>query len=162
MTEAQQPLVTDNMRLVYYLANKLGETGFVKNNFEDLISEGMVGLVKAAKAFDPSKGVKFATFASRCVTNEMLMYIRRNKKHEENVLLSAAIGRDSEGNELLLSDILADERSVFDAMESADELRSLEKCLKSREAAYTMGVDWNAIAVHPLILDLLLLHRTAY
>jgi len=137
MTEMETQLVADNIRLVYYLAQKLGATEFVKQNKDDLASEGMVGLVKAARAFDPAKGIKFATFASRCINNEMLMFMRRNKKHEGDISLYAAVCGDAEGNELLLLDTLcADESNIERAERVADavsDLRDLTVRLTGRE-----------------------------
>lgn len=106
-------LVTDNMRLVYYLYEKLTKNPLTEKYKDDIVSEGMVGLVKAAKTFDDSHGIKFGTYASRCITNEMLMFIRRmNKQLPHEVSLYAPIEKDDDGHALCYADILSDEDSI--------------------------------------------------
>ena len=108
-------LVTDNLRLVYHLFNKLKQTAIVADNKEDIISEGTVGLVKAANTYDPTKGVRFSTYASRCINNEMLMYIRRiNKRTANEVSLYKVVARDEEGNNISYADILPTDTNTED------------------------------------------------
>lgn len=119
MTEVQKTLIESNLKLVYHMAWKLERTDFVSRNMDDLTQEGMIGLLKAANAFDPGKGIKFATFASRCIHNAMLMFIRRNKKHESNISLYSVIGNDTEGRELLLLDTIVGVENEIDRIERA-------------------------------------------
>lgn len=100
-------LVTDNLRLVYYLYEKLRKTPLVMQNKDDLIAEGTVGLIKAANKFDPTKRVRFSTYASRCINNEMFMFLRKLNKQEANeVSLYKAVSRDTDGSVLTYADIL--------------------------------------------------------
>lgn len=102
-------LVLDNMRLVYYTYERLSQTDMIAAYKDDIIQEGMVGLVKAAKNFDPSKGFKFATFAVRCIRNEMFMFMRSLRKSwNTEVSLYTVVGQDKEGNETYLEDTLED------------------------------------------------------
>ncbi|AEJ43160.1 RNA polymerase, sigma 28 subunit, SigE [Alicyclobacillus acidocaldarius subsp. acidocaldarius Tc-4-1] len=96
-------LIERNLRLVVYIARKFENTGV---NIEDLVSIGTIGLIKAVNTFDPSKKIKLATYASRCIENEILMYLRRNNKLRAEVSLDEPLNVDWDGNELLLSDVL--------------------------------------------------------
>lgn len=107
-------LVEDNIRLVYHLVKQLGRTDFVIRNKEDITSEGMIGLIKAAQTFDENKKIKFATYASRCIMNQMLMYIRKCKYVGREVSLNAPLSVDENGNELTYSDIIPDESNSLD------------------------------------------------
>lgn len=122
MLSEQQRLVEDNVRLVYHIFKALGKTEFVIRNKEDICSEGMIGLIKAAKNFDANKGYKFATLASRCIWNQMLMFIRRSKNWQGEVSLYEPIYTDTEGNEITLIDIIDD----GGAGAAACEAKSLE------------------------------------
>ena len=97
----REDLILNNEGLVYHIMKKLG---VASNNYEDVSSVGKIGLIKAAQAFDESKGVKFSTYASRCIQNEILMYFRKEKHHLGNISLSEPIGYDIEGNEITLMD----------------------------------------------------------
>ncbi len=99
-------LIERNLRLVVYIARKFENTGI---NIEDLISIGTIGLIKAINTFKPDKKIKLATYASRCIENEILMYLRRNNKTKSEVSIDEPLNVDWEGNELLLSDILGTE-----------------------------------------------------
>ena len=99
----KQTLIERNLRLVVYIARKFENTGV---NIEDLISIGTIGLIKAVNTFDTSKKIKLATYASRCIENEILMYLRRSCKLKLEVSLDEPLNIDWDGNELLLSDIL--------------------------------------------------------
>ena len=102
-------LIERNLRLVVYIARKFENTGV---GVEDLISIGTIGLIKAVNTFDPSKKIKLATYASRCIENEILMYLRRNGKIKSEVSLDEPLNVDWDGNELLLSDILGTENDL--------------------------------------------------
>ena len=100
---ARSRLIEHNLRLVVYIAKKFDNTGI---GVEDLISIGTIGLIKAINTFNPLKNIKLATYASRCIENEILMYLRRNNKVKMEVSIDEPLNVDWDGNELLLSDIL--------------------------------------------------------
>ncbi|SKA76047.1 RNA polymerase, sigma 29 subunit, SigE [Clostridium sp. USBA 49] len=102
-------LIERNLRLVVYIARKFENTGV---NVEDLISVGTIGLIKAVNTFDPNKKIKLATYASRCIENEILMYLRRNSKVKSEISFYEPLNIDWDGNELLLSDILGTDNDV--------------------------------------------------
>lgn len=102
-------LIERNLRLVVYIARKFENTGV---NVEDLISVGTIGLIKAVNTFDPEKKIKLATYASRCIENEILMYLRRNSKVKAEISFYEPLNIDWDGNELLLSDILGTENDI--------------------------------------------------
>lgn len=103
-------LIERNLRLVVYIARKFENTGV---NVEDLISIGTIGLIKAINTFNPEKKIKLATYASRCIENEILMYLRRNSKTKSEVSIDEPLNVDWEGNELLLSDILGTDADII-------------------------------------------------
>lgn len=103
-------LIERNLRLVVYIARKFENTGI---NVEDLISIGTIGLIKAINTFKPDKKIKLATYASRCIENEILMYLRRNNKIKSEVSIDEPLNVDWEGNELLLSDILGTDPDII-------------------------------------------------
>nr|WP_330395594.1 RNA polymerase sporulation sigma factor SigE [Tyzzerella sp. An114] len=103
-------LIERNLRLVVYIARKFENTGI---NVEDLISIGTIGLIKAINTFNPEKKIKLATYASRCIENEILMYLRRNSRIRLEVSIDEPLNVDWEGNELLLSDILGTDNDVI-------------------------------------------------
>jgi len=107
--EARQTLVERNLRLVVYIAKKFENTGI---GIEDLISIGTIGLMKAINTFNTDKNIKLATYASRCIENEILMYLRRSNKIKGEVSIDEPLNQDGDGNELLLSDILGTEPDV--------------------------------------------------
>ena len=106
----RQKLVERNLRLVVYIARKFENTGV---NVEDLISIGSIGLIKAINTFRADKNIKLATYATRCIENEILMYLRRNTKTKTEVSIDEPLNVDWEGNELLLSDILGTDIDVI-------------------------------------------------
>lgn len=108
--EAKSILVEHNLRLVVYIAKKFDNTGV---GVEDLISIGTIGLIKAINTYNPEKNIKLATYASRCIENEILMYLRRNNKTKLEVSIDEPLNVDWDGNELLLSDILGTEEDVI-------------------------------------------------
>ena len=107
--EARSVLIEHNLRLVVYIAKKFDNTGV---GVEDLISIGTIGLIKAINTFNPVKNIKLATYASRCIENEILMYLRRNSKTKMEVSIDEPLNVDWDGNELLLSDILGTEEDI--------------------------------------------------
>ena len=107
---ARQELIEHNLRLVVYIARRFENTGI---NIEDLISIGTIGLIKAVGTYRTDKNIKLATYASRCIENEILMYLRRNSKTKTEVSIDEPLNVDWEGNELLLSDILGTENDII-------------------------------------------------
>lgn len=107
--EAKQILVERNLRLVVYIAKKFENTGI---GLEDLISIGTIGLMKGVNTFNSEKKIKLATYASRCIENEILMFIRKNNKIKTEVSIDEPLNKDSDGNELLLSDILGTDPDI--------------------------------------------------
>ncbi len=107
---ARAILIERNLRLVVYIARKFENTGI---NIEDLISIGTIGLIKAVNTFNPEKKIKLATYASRCIENEILMYLRRNNKIRSEVSFDEPLNIDWDGNELLLSDVLGTENDII-------------------------------------------------
>jgi len=108
-TSVRRTLIERNLRLVVYIARKFENTGI---GIEDLVSIGAIGLIKAVNTFDVSKNIKLATYASRCIENEILMYLRRNSKKKYEVSFDEPLNVDWDGNELLLSDILGTEPDI--------------------------------------------------
>lgn len=108
--EAKATLIEHNLRLVVYIARKFDNTGV---GVEDLISIGTIGLIKSVNTFQPGKNIKLATYASRCIENEILMYLRRNNKTKLEVSIDEPLNVDWDGNELLLSDILGTDEDVI-------------------------------------------------
>ena len=108
--EAKSVLIEHNLRLVVYIAKKFDNTGV---SVEDLISIGTIGLIKAINTFNPLKNIKLATYASRCIENEILMYLRRNNKVKMEVSIDEPLNVDWDGNELLLSDILGTDENII-------------------------------------------------
>ena len=125
--EARQTLIEHNLRLVVYIAKKFDNTGV---GVEDLISIGTIGLIKAINTFNPTKKIKLATYASRCIENEILMYLRRNSKTKLEVSIDEPLNVDWDGNELLLSDILGTEEDlVYKDIEDEVDLNLLEQAM---------------------------------
>ena len=118
-SEIRDILIERNLRLVVYIARKFENTGV---GVEDLISVGTIGLIKAVNTFKPDKKIKLATYASRCIENEILMYLRRNSKVKAEVSFYEPLNIDWDGNELLLSDVLgSDENDICKGIEQEDE-----------------------------------------
>ncbi|ABS22787.1 RNA polymerase sporulation sigma factor SigE [Bacillus cytotoxicus] len=107
---ARSLLIERNLRLVVYIARKFENTGI---NIEDLISIGTIGLIKAVNTFNPEKKIKLATYASRCIENEILMHLRRNNKNRSEVSFDEPLNIDWDGNELLLSDVLGTDDDII-------------------------------------------------
>lgn len=121
--EAKAILIEHNLRLVVYIAKKFDNTGV---GVEDLISIGTIGLIKSINTFNPERNIKLATYASRCIENEILMYLRRNSRVRQEVSLDEPLNVDWDGNELLLSDILGtDEDVIYRDLENEVERKLL-------------------------------------
>ena len=130
-SKAREPLIVHNLRLVVYIAKKF-ETP--NASAEDLISIGTIGLIKAVNTFSPEKNIKLATYASRCIENEILMFLRKSSQHRNEISIDEPLNIDWDGNELLLSDILGtDEDIVNKGIETEAERDML------RDAVETLG-----------------------
>lgn len=124
---ARDKLAEHNLRLVVYIAKKFESSGV---NIEDLISIGTIGLIKAVNTFKPDKNIKLATYASRCIENEILMYLRKINQQRLDISLDEPLNVDWDGNELLLSDVLgSDGLEINDNVEQEDEKRILHNCM---------------------------------
>ncbi len=129
--DAREELIVHNLRLVVYIANKFENTGIA---IEDLISIGTLGLIKAVNTFRISKNIKLATYASRCIENEILMYLRKTNSLKAEVSYFEPLNVDWDGNELLLSDVLGNEpEDVYRELEEDDEKNRLYKIISSLE-----------------------------
>ncbi|MDD6490039.1 MAG: RNA polymerase sporulation sigma factor SigE [Clostridia bacterium] len=124
---AREPLITHNLRLVVYIAKKFESPSV---NVEDLISIGTIGLIKAVNTFCPSRNIKLATYASRCIENEILMYLRKNAQQKNEISIDEPLNVDWDGNELLISDILGSDSDVVNIkIEQESEQNQLMKAV---------------------------------
>ena len=144
--EAKDILIKHNLRLVAHVAKKYANYG----DNDELISVGSIGLIKAVSTYNQGKGTGLATYASRCIENEILMMLRASKKHKNNVSLSEPIGVDKEGNELTVIDMIADDKDVIDDVERNILMERLvevtRECLDKREydiIKHRYGLDGN-------------------
>ena len=145
--EAKKLLIEHNLRLVVYIAKKFDNTGV---RVEDLISIGTIGLIKAINTFNPTKKIKLATYASRCIENEILMYLRRNSKTKLEVSIDEPLNVDWDGNELLLSDILGtDEDTIYKDLENEAERKILFRALNKLSGREKMIVRMRFGLDHP-------------
>ena len=136
---AKSRLIEHNLRLVVYIAKKFDNTGI---GVEDLISIGTIGLIKSINTFNPNKNIKLATYASRCIENEILMYLRRNSKTRMEVSIDEPLNVDWDGNELLLSDILGtDEDVIYRDIEAEVEHHLLGKAIDKLSGRERMIVE---------------------
>mgnify|MGYP002148293755 CR=1 FL=1 len=132
-------LIERNLRLVVYIAKKFDNTGV---GVEDLISIGTIGLIKAINSYDKDKNIKLATYASRCIENEILMYLRRNSKIKAEVSIDEPLNVDWDGNELLLSDIIGtDEDIIYRDIETEVECKMLKKAINQLPERERIIVD---------------------
>lgn len=127
--QAKSELIEHNLRLVVYIAKKFDNTSV---GVEDLISIGTIGLIKAINTFNPEKNIKLVTYASRCIENEILMYLRRNNKTKMEVSIDEPLNVDWDGNELLLSDILGTDEDVISRDIETETEKSLLNLAVSR------------------------------
>ncbi len=137
--KARAALIEHNLRLVVYIAKKFDNTGV---GVEDLISIGTIGLIKAINSYNPDKNIKLATYASRCIENEILMYLRRNSKTRLEVSIDEPLNVDWDGNELLLSDILGtDEDIIYKDIEDEADKKQLNAAISKLTERERMIVD---------------------
>ena len=121
-------LIEHNLRLVVYIARKFENTGI---NVEDLISIGTIGLIKAINTFKPDKNIKLATYASRCIENEILMYLRKNQNSKTEISIDEPLNVDWDGNELLLSDVLGTDNDItYQSLEREVDIELLSLAMK--------------------------------
>ena len=126
--QAADLLITRNLRLVVYIARKFESSGV---GIEDLISIGTIGLIKAVRTFCPNRNIKLATYSSRCIENEILMYLRKNTQKRNEISIDEPLNVDWDGNELLLSDILGSDTDVVSRdLEQEAERRELLDCVE--------------------------------
>jgi RNA polymerase sporulation-specific sigma factor len=136
---ARKRLIEHNLRLVVYIAKRFDNTGV---GVEDLISIGTIGLIKGINTFNPEKNIKLATYASRCIENEILMYLRRNSKTRMEVSIDEPLNVDWDGNELLLSDILGtDEDVIYRDIETDVERRLLNAAISKLSGRERMIIE---------------------
>ena len=129
--QARKLLIEHNLRLVVYIAKRFENTGI---NIEDLISIGTIGLIKAINTFCADKNIKLATYASRCIENEILMYIRKNAGHTGEISIDEPLNVDWDGNELLLSDILgSEEESAVEEIMHREEIDTIHRAVNALE-----------------------------
>ena len=125
--DAKKELIERNLRLVVYIAQRFASTGL---SVDDLTSIGTIGLIKASGSFDGEKNIKFATFASRCIENEILMYLRKNQRAKQEYSLDEVLSVDSEGNEMILADVLwSDEPESLDKLTAEEDKENLYKAI---------------------------------
>lgn len=137
--QAKKMLIERNLRLVVYIAKKFDNTGV---GVEDLISIGTIGLIKSINTYNPEKNIKLATYASRCIENEILMYLRRNNKTKLEVSIDEPLNVDWDGNELLLSDVLGtDEDVISKNIEDEVERKMLLKAVSKLNKRERMIVE---------------------
>lgn len=127
--DARNKLIEHNLRLVAHIAKKYSTSSL---EHEELLSIGTIGLIKGISTFNPQKGTRLATYAARCVDNEILMVLRSKKKEQGDVSLNESIGTDKEGNNIMLIDVMSnDDEDVFDEVNLGFEIKRLYKSLKS-------------------------------
>ena len=152
-------LITHNLRLVVYIARKFESSGVP---LEDIISIGTIGLIKAVNTFAPSKNIKLATYASRCIENEILMYLRKSSNRRQDASIDEPLNTDSDGNELLLSDILGSDQNQISAQleqdaesamlrQAVDHLPSRERTIMQLRFGLTDGLERTQKEVADLI-----------
>lgn len=156
---AREKLITHNLRLVVYIAKKFENTGIC---VDDLASIGTIGLIKAVNTFCPEKNIKLATYASRCIENEILMYLRKASNRKVELSFDDPLNVDHDGNELLLSDVLTDQDSAVDSSieyeEEKDMLHMVVNALNERERAIInmrFGIDGGEEHTQKEVADIL-------
>ena len=125
--EARNRLIEHNLRLVAHIIKKYYTSA---EDADDLISIGTIGLIKGVNTYSPGRGVRLATYASRCIENELLMYFRSLKKSSGDVSLSEALDTDAEGNSLSLIDVLAEDEDLAERVSLSDECRRVRECVE--------------------------------
>lgn len=157
--EARARLIEHNLRLVVYISRRFENTGV---GIEDLISIGTIGLIKAVETYQPAKNIKLATYASRCIENEILMFLRKNANRKSEISLDEPLNTDWDGNELLLSDVLGTESDTIEKPIEEDVERDLLMTavgrLSQRERTIItlrFGLDGNPERTQKEVADLL-------
>ncbi|WP_407384052.1 RNA polymerase sporulation sigma factor SigE [Ruminococcus sp.] len=157
--KAREPLIVHNLRLVVYIAKKFENSNV---NIEDLISIGTIGLIKAVNTFSPERNIKLATYASRCIENEILMFLRKTTQNKYEISIEEPLSTDWDGNELLLSDILGSDNDTVSAdIEQEAEITQLMEAvsrLNTREAMIMelrFGLNGNQEHTQKEVADLL-------
>lgn len=157
--KAREPLIVHNLRLVVYIAKKFENSNV---NIEDLISIGTIGLIKAVNTFSPDRNIKLATYASRCIENEILMFLRKTSQMKYEISIEEPLSTDWDGNELLLSDILGSDSDTVSAdIEQEVEIHQLMEAvnrLNTREAMIMelrFGLNGNKEHTQKEVADLL-------
>ena len=157
--KAREPLIVHNLRLVVYIAKKFENSNV---NIEDLISIGTIGLIKAVNTFSPDRNIKLATYASRCIENEILMFLRKTTQSKYEISIEEPLSTDWDGNELLLSDILGSESDTVsaDIEQEAERTQLLEAAsrLNTREAMIMelrFGLNGNREHTQKQVADML-------
>lgn len=157
--KAREPLIVHNLRLVVYIAKKFENSNV---NMEDLISIGTIGLIKAVNTFSPDRNIKLATYASRCIENEILMFLRKATQNKYEISIEEPLSTDWDGNELLLSDILGSQSDTVSAdIEQEVEINQLLEAvnrLNTREAMIMelrFGLNGNKEHTQKEVADLL-------
>ena len=164
--ETKQTLVERNLRLVVYIAKKFENTGV---GLEDLVSIGTIGLMKGVNTFNTDKNIKLATYASRCIENEILMYLRRSNKIKTEISIDEPLNQDGDGNELLLSDILGTEpditsRRIEDEVDkkllkaSIEKLNHREKNIMELRFGFISGEEKTQKEVADMLRNITKLH----
>ena len=164
--ETKQTLVERNLRLVVYIAKKFENTGV---GLEDLVSIGTIGLMKGVNTFNTDKNIKLATYASRCIENEILMYLRRSNKIKTEISIDEPLNQDGDGNELLLSDILGTEpditsRRIEDEVDkkllkaSIEKLNHREKNIMELRFGFISGEEKTQNEVSDMLRNITKLH----
>ena len=157
--QAKKTLITHNLRLVVYIARKFESTG---HGVEDLISIGTIGLIKAVNTFCPSRGIKLATYASRCIENEILMYLRKCQPLKNEVSIDEPLNTDWDGNELLLSDVLGTDADSINRpieqeaerlmlLDAIDKLPQREKAIMKLRFGFSDGHEYTQKQVADMI-----------
>ena len=148
--DGREVLIEHNLRLVVYIARKFDNTGI---GVEDLISIGTIGLIKAINSFNPEKNIKLATYASRCIENEILMYLRKTQKSRQEYSLDEVLSIDSEGNEMILSDIIgSSEPLALTKLSEEEDIRNLYYALDrlSKREREIIIMRYGLFGVEPL------------
>ena len=149
--EVRERLITRNLRLVVYIARKFEPKG--NSNVEDMISIGTIGLIKAARTYRPEKNIKLATYASRCIENEILMFLRKSAQYKNDVSIDEPLNVDWDGNELLLSDVLGSDpdtvsRDIEEETERIMLHRAVDRLSKREKTIMEMRFGLNGVKEH--------------
>lgn len=143
--QAYDILVKHNLRLVAHIVKKYNNAG----EADDLISVGSIGLIKGIETFEPDKGCQLTTYAAKCIENEILMYIRSNKKHRQSVSLYESVGTDKEGNDIALMDVIPQSVDTFAGIENSLVMEKVKQIMDE----HLSGIEYDVIALRYGIKD---------